>query len=303
MSRWMIDDLGNIRPAGAPALAEVLGVPTPTSAPELARLEDFGILNVGLIFVETQPDGIGIRCRPAMLSQRAFATLSYWLLDHAKAPVTIAWYDQAWGTEHAPDARTAISFVSYLLELRGGPPQPTKRICAQPSVQAARTWQRFKAEAATLTARRLDQEQYGRILDPLFHGRWTVFDVATDTSAVEVAASGVGYPCLDPAFMQSEGRRRFETLTDQGYRAWLTAGYLEVARSGRPRFENVDAIVAWPRIGDLRTRYWRIVVPLYSTPERCLILSASGNDSGIDLRPKPLEEISQIERGVGPRHP
>jgi hypothetical protein len=303
MSRWMIDDLGNIRPASTRALAEALGVPCPSSAPERVRLEEFGILNVGLIFAETRPDGIEIRCRPALLSQRAFATLNYWLLDRPEAPVTISWHDKAWETEQAPDARTAISFVTYLLELRGGPPQPDDRICAQPSLQAARTWQRFKHETAKLTTGKLDQAQYGRILDPIFHGRWTVFNVAIPTAKIEAIASGTGYPCLDPAFLQSEGQRRFETLTDQGYRGWLATGYLDVAHTGRPRFENVDAIVAWPRIGDLRTRYWRIVAPLYTTAEQCVLLSASGNDSGIDLRPQPVEKVSQIERSVGPRHP
>jgi hypothetical protein len=90
MSRWMIDDLGNIRPASATALAKSLGVPCPATTAEVAQLEDFGILNVGLVLAERDVDIIAIRCRPAILSQRAIATLGYWLLDHAEAPVTIS---------------------------------------------------------------------------------------------------------------------------------------------------------------------------------------------------------------------
>jgi hypothetical protein len=291
MSRWMIDDLGNIRPAGPTALATILGVSNPTTVAEAERLEEFAILNVGLIVVETQSGAVGIRCRPAILSQYAVATLDYWLLDQANVPVAISWYDKSWEIEHAPIARTAVSFFSYLLELKARPPLPADRIRAQPSLQAARIWQRLKAGMAKLTTGSFNQDQYARILDPIFHGRWTIFDVTTGTAKIEVVASGQGYPCLDPAFTPSERHRRFEMLTDTGYREWLTAGYLEVARSGNPRFEDVDAIVQWPRLGDLRTKYWRILAPLQSTPECCRILSASGNDSGIDLRPQLVEKV------------
>jgi hypothetical protein len=291
MSRWMIDDLGGIRPANAAALATVLGVSSPISDVDANRLEDYGILNVGLIIAEARRETIAVKCRPAVLTDRAIATLDYWLLERPRVPVAISWYNGTWEHERAPAARTAVSFVTYLSELRGRPPLPAERIRAQPSLQAARTWQRLKAEAAMLTTGRMTEERYGRVLNPIFHGRWTVFDVATGTAKIEVVASGNGYPCLDPAFTPSQGRERFEMLADRGYRDWVTAGYLDVARSGRSRFEDVDAIVEWPRLGDLRTKYWRIVVPLHATGERCLILSASGNDSGIDLRPQPVEEV------------
>jgi hypothetical protein len=304
MSRWMIDDLGNIRPAGASPLAKILGVPCPAKAQDVQQLEDFGILNVGLIYAEAQADGVKIRCRPAILSQRAIATLGYWLLDHAEAPVTIMWYDKVWDTEHAPDARTAISFVSYLLELkRRTPLPPSERVRSQPSLQASRRWQQVKSRVSALTAAARKSADYAAILDPLFFGRWTILEVEPAAARIDILLRGQGYPLIDPVFAPADVRRTFDTLADDQYKKWVEDGFLEVAATGRARFDDVDAIIHWPRFGDLRTRYWRLVVPLRTTATTAILLNASGNDSGIDLRPKLVEEAGEIEDGVVAGHP
>jgi hypothetical protein len=304
MSRWMIDDLGNIRPARAAALAEILGVPCPVAEPDAQRLEDFGTLNVGLILVEIQPDGIRIKCRPAILSQRAVATLGYWLLDHPDGNIAITWFDKAWDMEHAPDARTAISFVSYLLELkRRTPLPPAERIRSQPSLQASRRWNQVKSRVSALTGAPHQNPDCAAILDPLFFGRWTILEVERATSTIEILARGQGYPLIDPMFARSGVRKTLETLADEGYRKWVESGFLEVATTGRARFDDVDAIIHWPRFGDLRTRYWRMAVPLRSSATSVLVLNASGNDSGIDLRPQLVEEPGEIKDRVIASHP
>jgi hypothetical protein len=304
MSRWMIDDLGEIRPASPSTLATILGVPRPISAAETERLETFGVLNVGLIIAETLADTVALKCRPAILSERAIAMLGYWLLDRAKAKVTISWYDTAWDVEQAPDARTAISFVSYLLELRRRTPLPrTERIRSQPSLQASRRWQQVKSRVSALTGSADLSANCAAILDPLFLGRWTIVEVEPATPRIEILQRGQGYPLIDPMFAPSDVRKSLETFKDEEYRKWVEDGFLDVARTGRARFDDVDAIINWPRFGDLRTRYWRMVVPLRTTPGSMVLLNTSGNDSGIDLRPKFVEETSEVEGGVVAGHP
>jgi hypothetical protein len=304
MSRWMIDDLGNIRPASQAALIATLGVPSPKTRDEAARLETFAILNVGLIVAEAQANAIIIKCRPSILTERAIAMLGYWLLDHAELPVSISWYDRDWDVEHAPDAKTAISFVSYLLELkRRTPLPPTERIRSQPSIQASRRWHQVKQSVGALTAGPIEDIRYANVLDPLFQGRWTIFEVAPSTNKIEILFRGNGYPLLDPMFAASHDRKSLEPIADEQYQAWVRDGFLEVAKTGRPRFDDVDAVIRWPRFGDLRTRYWRIAVPLRSTPATTIVLNASGNDSGIDLRPKHVEETRQIQDSIVVGHP
>ncbi len=287
MSRWLIDDFGNITLAGPAALANVLGMPRPANGKAAARLEEYAIRNIGLVAVAVSETAVAIKCRPAVLSDRAVGTLSYWLLDHARLPVSITWFDNCWDVERVPDARTALSFLSYLLELKREPSfRPADRICVQPSVQAARRWQQMKGQLASLTAGPLDIPRCARVLDPLFFGRWTVVEVNAAEAKIDVLGLGGGYPLIDPVFAATDARRPLEGFADEGYRAWVTDGFLDVAKNWRPRFEDVDAVVMWPRFGDLRTRYWRILVPLRATGARCTVLTASGNDSGIDLRPQ-----------------
>jgi hypothetical protein len=287
MSRWLIDDFGNIAPAGPAALAKVLGLTHPASTEAAGRLEAYAILNVGLVAIEKTATAVAIKCRPAVMSERAVSTLSYWLLDHASLPVSITWFDQFWDVERAPDARAALSLISYLLELkRPASSRPSERICVQPSVQAVRRWQHMKPRVAPLTAGPLDIARCAQVLDPLFFGRWALMEVDKAAGKIDVLGLGGGYPLIDPVFAPTDARRPLETLADTEYRTWITDSFLDVARSQRARFEDIDAVVMWPRFGDLRTRYWRILTPLRQTAGSCTVLSASGNDSGIDLRPK-----------------
>jgi hypothetical protein len=293
MSRWLIDDFGNIKPASVENLAEIIGLPSAPPESDSERLEDAAVRNIGLIVVKHTGGAINIRCRPAVMAERAFGTLGYWLWEHPGLPVTIDWYDQSWKAEWARDARTAVSFLSYMLELkRPLTVTPTERIRSQPSVQAARHWQQVRARVAALPVGELDPKVCTRVLDPIFMGRWMVAEIAPPGEDVCIVARGAGYPLLDQFFSARTPHRTLEELPDPKYRAWVVSSFIDVVNSGRPRFDDVDAIVDWPRFGYLRTRYWRMLVPLTRSSDRCRILSASGNDSGIDLRPKHIEEMS-----------
>jgi hypothetical protein len=293
MSRWMIDDFGNMKPAGAAALAEIIGIPCPDAEDDVARLEDYAILNVGLVVVQDKGTSVRIKCRPAVLSPRAFSTLSHWLLEHPHVPALVEWFNETWDTEDAPDARTAVNLVSYIVELKQrAPVTPTDRIRAQPSVQAARHWQRVKASVGALTKGKPDGSAYARVLDPLFFGRWMVGEVDAGGGGIDFVACGTGYPVLDPFFSAREPTRTLDWIKDDQYRAWVVDGFIDVVKTGRPRFDDVDAIIDWPRFGYLRTRYWRVLVPLTESAGRWRVLSASGNDSGIDLRPQDIKVLS-----------
>ena len=292
MSRWMIDDFGNIRPVGPAALTGILGLPYPETPEEAAQLENHAIMNVGLVVVEDRGAFISLKCRPAVMSALAMSTLGYWLLERPNTPAMIEWYDLHWDTETAPDARTTISLVSYMLELKQRTPVPeADRIRAQPSVQAARRWQQVKAQVAALTAGTPDFKSYARVLNPCFHGRWMIAEVDSQTDAIDFLTRGTGYPILDPIFTAGDLSKTLSSLRDETYRNWVMSGFRDVIKTGRPRFDDVDAIIDWPRFGPLRTRYWRILMPLTEAGGRWRVLSASGNDSGIDLRPQDVQKV------------
>jgi hypothetical protein len=308
MARWLIDDLGNLHSAGSQALGRILGVPAQGPGDPETRertLEDLAIINVGVIAVDISEDALHVRCRPAVVSGRAIGALTYLLLDHASSPVTISWYNRDWEVEHAPNALTAVSFVSYALELKGywSPGSTHERIYTQHSRQAEQKWHQVRALVSPLTSGLHAPQTYAALLDRPLGGRWTIFDFDKAQGTADMIARGNGYPVLHPIFSTSEKCQDLQTLGDAQYRAWVLDCLTCVAASNRPRFDDVDALVDWPRFGTMRTRYWRLMVPLVSRGRVCRILSASGNDSGIDLRPKDVEEVGQIGGGVLAAHP
>ena len=154
-----------------------------------------------------------------------------------------------------------------------------------------RRWQQIKARIASITSGPVNIKRCADVLDPLFFGRWTIVEVDLPTNKIGILGRGAGYPLLDPMFAPADARKDLESCADTGFRDWITSGFVSVAKTRRAKFDDVDAVVMWPRFGDLRTRYWRILVPLSGTSETCQLLAASGNDSGIDLRPQHIQEM------------
>ncbi len=139
-------------------------------------------------------------------------------------------------------------------------------------------------------------------LDIAFWGRWMVFDVEAKSKRVDIFRRGAGYPMYDPV-LSGPSKKNVDELQDPIYRDWVLKSIRQVAESGEPDFSDVDAYIAWPRFGDMRTRYWRMIVPLGRSNGSTRLLAASGSDSGIDLRPETVEEVRDILRSVGHRHP
>jgi hypothetical protein len=303
MPRWMIDDQGNLHTAGPRALAQILGIPTqgPGNPETRTRtLEDLAIINVGVIAIETTNGALSVRLRPTLMSSRAVGALAYFLLDHANQPVTISWYNTTWNIEYAANAVTAMAFISSVLELQGHWLSASEhdRIQYRPSPRAERKWHEVSALVSPLTSGQPAYETFSAILDRPFAGRWSIFEFNPRTGTAVVACRGNGYPMLHPIFSPSNKGHDLEMLADRRYRDWILECLKNVADTDRPRFEDVDALVDWPRFGTLRTRYWRLMVPLTSSSGVNRILSASCSDSGIDLRPKNIEKARKMDECI-----
>jgi hypothetical protein len=307
MPRWIIDDHGELHAAGPRALARIIGIPANgpgDPATRVRMLEDYAIINIGIVVMDDAETTLTVRCRPAVMTERALSTLSYCLLDQAHRSVKMSWHDTTWAEEYAPNAVTAISFLTYALELKSRSASvSTDQIQTQRSEKAEHKWQEVRADITPLTCSFHAPETYTTLFNQLFHSRWTVFDYTRHPTSVVIVNNGMNYPPLHPLFGFNAAGRNLETLTDAQYRAWIIDSIDSVATSGRPRFDDVDAFVDWPRFGPLRTRYWRMLVPLATRDDTFRVLSASGNDSGIDLRPKHIEEIGQVSGRVLLGHP
>lgn len=302
MSRWLFDDYGNMLMSGSTEVACGLGLTSKS-----ATAEEYAVENVGYVAVSRHKSTIHVRYRPAVVSERAIAALFYWLGDQDASPVAISWFDTIWRIERAKTIPAAISFMSYTLELRQFHSENAagNRIAVRFSSKAERRWLSARPVLLALAADPASEPAFHAELDRLFAGRWSILGVDTASDDVTIRRQGSGYPPLDPAFRVNGGSDgyRLDQITDQNYADWVAATALETAILGRPRFEDVDAIVDWPRFGDMRTRYWRFVIPLATAGSLCRLLTVSGNDTGIDLRPKNVEKAANGFAGIRGSHP
>lgn len=297
-SRWLFDDAGEVVASGSNAIAARLGLALREG------LEDYAVETIGWIALSLRRDVFHVRCRPSVVSERAMVALLYWLLDRPSRPVAISWLDHVWSIERAATTRAAVSCLSYLLELKGRPPQSVgPRIVMRPSAQARQRWRTVEGAVMQTSQPGCDAPSLYAVLDDCFTGRWFINDYDRATGHVRVHERGSGYPPLDPVFTCKERGFGLDDISDTTYRAMVADSLRDVAEHDRPRFDDIDAVIHWPRFGDIRTRYWRIVVPLASSPTSCRLLSASANDSGIDLRPQIVEEVGEFDGAVVSGHP
>lgn len=239
-----------------------------------------------------------------MVAERAVSALYYMLHDLPDGPIAISWLEQVWGIERAGSRAAAKAFISYTLELPvrrnlwNGP-----RLLAQDARDTRQRWSAAAPVFNRLVASQGSAEERRWLLNSIFHGRWTLSEYDRETDFVRIVDNGPGYPPLDPVWMVDPRGRSFGEFPDKEFGAWITALHKRVAQSGQPLVDDVDAIVRWPKFGDLRTRYWRMILPLDSDERSCRLLSVTGNGSGIYLRPKNVEETRDIVGHFGGAHP
>ena len=283
--QWIIDDFGRTFRSGSRELTNSLGHTAGGSAVELYAIE-----NIGHIGIAERLGRVHIQCRPAIMSEKAISGLLYWLMDHRDAQITISWFDHVWHIERPLPMPVAISFVSCLLgQKTTAADSKVQKFLAEASASARGRW---AAEAdilmPALTAG-LPDRRLRRLLDDAYLGRWTVVDLERRSKLAHVVAHGEGYPPMCPAPREPGASFQFSHIGDQNYVNWVYSAFFDAANTNRPQFEDVDAVIEWPLTGALRTRYWRAAVPVWREDDLCRLLSISGNDSSINLRPELVQ--------------
>jgi hypothetical protein len=261
---WVIDRAGQIRTGTA---------------------DDRAIERGELVVLGLRDARWSIRCRLDGMAPPAMVSLFNTLLDAPQRPVALTWFDGVWRMTHSPTPQAAISFLCYAVDARPSLAADRPRLLSRPSATVAERWLRVAKRLLPHLATVELTSDGRKALDECFRGRWLVAAIGAGGAGIETMARGDGYPPLDPFFSRpAAGGPRLEQLGDSHYREWLDQIYREVARSGVPRFEEVDALIRWSQVGDTRTRYWRILVPLGPIAGSHRVLTASANDTGIDLR-------------------
>jgi hypothetical protein len=108
-------------------------------------------------------------------------------------------------------------------------------------------------------------------------------DLASGTTLIRHMSGS--FPAFDDKWMQLSVGLRVQDQCDYGYGRWIANTYAEVASSGTVLIDDVDAEIAHPRSGLVRSRYRRLILPVASCRSDCItLLSANILDRTIDLR-------------------
>ena len=277
--RWLIDRDGRHWCWNDARLAEALG--TTLRAGELA---DFAVTNLGFVDIRYSERMLRIRCRPRVVTQLSLGSLCYFLFDYPWSPVAVSLLARAWrdrifaDREQALDALTRIiPAASAALEQRHGRfmsvnmPEGASPLCEQ-----------TRLGLAALAASSFDGESLSAV-NAIFSGRWSITHIDLDTDRFDFDFMGPGFTLVDPAWSGGGGFRPVATFHDRSYLGWVESSRRDTLLAGRPVFEKVDALVDTSD-GLARLRYHRVTVPLQQSGSRCYVLSASVDDSAIDLR-------------------
>ena len=95
---------------------------------------------------------------------------------------------------------------------------------------------------------------------------------------------GQGFTLFNPQWHQQATGPSLDRYADANYGAWIAAQRQHIARTRATVFDQVDAIVRFPRLGETRLQYARATFPINLADGAQYIVSAAVSDSGINLR-------------------
>jgi hypothetical protein len=249
VGRRLIDDNGECWPLHATELRARLNVNLPDDS-----LIDYLLLNLGWIEVASGPGRASVRCRPRVVSDRGLASLLYML----------------------PGVATIIGGMQAGQQL---PQQSLLNRRIAPT--ASPLFSAYSAVVPQLTGA-IGLDEIKAPLDTAFGGRWCVCHV--EAPDVIVDRVGQGFTLFNPAWHQQALGPTLGAYADPAYGAWIASQRLEIATSRTTVFDQVDAIVHFPRLGETRLRYARATFPITLADGAQFIVSAAASDSAINLR-------------------
>jgi hypothetical protein len=266
---WVIDHRGVVRnPSELPRL---LGSDLGTS-----KLANYALKNFGYIIVGTRPRRTYVKLRPRFVPNSTRSALCYWLIEHSDRPCSVNWLaDEDWRDEVVfgfyPTMRLIDALCEASVPARWDTPNRLKRRRLETPEWASHV---DLEELGGLVCRATEDASVRRELSVQFGGRWTLTELDTSNGQVIIRGMGEGYPLYDCAWTCEPLGRSFDEFPDPDYGRFVTDSHREALKSGRPIYDEINALINWPRFGPLRTRYERMIVPFFSG-SRLLLLSAS----------------------------
>jgi hypothetical protein len=282
MHRLIITDEGTVWYRGLDALRTHLSSTLPDT-----QLRRFVIEQIGFIGLDILPPAAKIELNLDAVSEPALAALFYWLAD--RRPERTVLFDRRTGSTNAPRllgpwARALPQLARLSLDREA---DRTKALIScelstnllgkdHPLSHCLRFWRDSSARGTI-------DDRWERASD-ILGGRLVAIKAEPVGHGTTIARVGDGLPSFAQIGLRRTIGFRVEDQPDTRYGRTCANTYEGVLTSGEPRLERIDAMVRWPKVGLVRRRYVRLILPFKESRQHTWLLSATAEDASIDLR-------------------
>jgi hypothetical protein len=282
MRPLIFDDRGNCWIIDSPSFRAAFG-----HAGLCGDAPAFLIEQVGFVGVAPRRAGFVIRFNPGSVAAAALAGLYQWLRRHRYERLCLAY--GGWGeTGHMVLGAGLAAFrrIEALIERARGPQSRFVSLEERPEALSgvpafAALFEHWRSSGALYV-----EATYRPLLRQFARDRFIVIEPRAGSGELGVVEAGGGLHIPDrQAHVALRGARLAE-MADQAYAQWAAGIYASVLDREQPRFDQIHALIHWPRAGRVERRYWRMILP-------CRTGDGGHRLLGVSCEPGLLDEFAR----------
>jgi hypothetical protein len=244
----------------------------------------FLIEHAGFVGVTRHRAGFVIRFNPGSVAGAALAGLYQWLQRHRYDRLCLAY--GGWGeTGHMVLGAGLAAFrrIEALIEQSRGP--QSRFVSIEERAEALSEVAAFAAmfEHWRVNGGIFNESAYRPLLRRHARDRFIVLEPYPGESDLGIVHAGRGLHIPDREAHAALDGARLSNIADRAYADWSAGIYRGVLESGQPRFDQIHALIRWPRAGSVERRYWRMILP-------CRTSDGGHRLLGVSCEPGPLDE-------------
>jgi hypothetical protein len=124
---------------------------------------------------------------------------------------------------------------------------------------------------------------YRPLLRRFARDRFILIEPRTGSGDLDIVEAGGGLQIPDRRAHAALQGARLTEMADHAYAQWAAGIYASVLERREPRFDQIHALIHWPRAGHVERRYWRMILP-------CRTGDGGQRLLGVSCEPRPLDE-------------
>ncbi len=248
----------------------------------------FLIEQAGFIGLSPRPVGPIIHFNPGSVARPALAGFYEWLRRHPCDRLCLAYGASGLAGSHRilGPRLAALREVQALIEQAQGPESRftslTERLDTLRSVAAfAALFEHWRTSGAVY-----EEVAYRPLLKRFARDRYIMFEPRTRDGDLSIVEAGRGLHIPDKQTHVALPGTQLVDVADQAFAHWTAGIYRGVLDRQQPRFDQIHALIHWPRAGRVERRYWRLILP-------CRTRDGGHRLLGVSCDPGPLDDLDR----------